>query len=130
MSDPLVSRIDHFVLTVASVEATCAFYEKALGLHIVTFGEGRTALSFGEQKINLHQQGAEFVPHARTIAPGSGDFCLTTTVPLDQIIAHLGAAGVVIEEGPVPKTGARAKLTSVYFRDPDGNLVEVSNETA
>jgi catechol 2,3-dioxygenase-like lactoylglutathione lyase family enzyme len=128
MPKPLVSRIDHFVLTVASVEATCAFYEKALGLETVTFNEGRRALSFGEQKINLHQHGAEFVPHARAIAPGSGDFCLTTMVPLDEIIAHLKAAGVEIEQGPVPKTGARSKLRSVYFRDPDGNLVEVSNE--
>ena len=128
MSTPLVSRIDHFVLTVASVEATCAFYRKALGLEVVSFGGGRTALSFGEQKINLHQHGAEFVPHARTIAAGSGDFCLTTTVPLDEVIAHLQAAGIEIEVGPVPKTGARSPLVSVYFRDPDGNLVEVSNE--
>ncbi len=128
MTKPLVSRIDHFVLTVASIEATCAFYEKALGLETVSFGEGRRALSFGGQKINLHQHGAEFVPHARTIAPGSGDFCLTTAVPLDEIIAHLEAAGVTIEVGPVAKTGARSKLRSVYFRDPDGNLVEVSNE--
>ena len=128
MPKPLVSRIDHFVLTVASIDATSTFYERALGLETVTFAGGRKALTFGEQKINLHQHGAEFVPHARTIAAGSCDFCLTTTVPLDEIIAHLKSAGVEIEEGPVPKTGARSKLRSVYFRDLDGNLVEVSNE--
>jgi catechol 2,3-dioxygenase-like lactoylglutathione lyase family enzyme len=130
MSRSLVSRIDHFVLTVADVEATCAFYGKALGMETVTFSGGRKGLAFGEQKINLHRHGSEFVPHARAIAPGSGDFCLTSTVPLEEIIAHLAAAGVAIEEGPVAKTGARSKLRSVYFRDPDGNLVEVSEYPA
>ena len=128
MPKALVDRIDHFVLTVADVEATCAFYENILGMETITFAGGRKGLAFGEQKINLHRHGAEFVPHARSVAPGSADFCLTTAVPLDKIIAHLTSASVEIEEGPVPKTGARAKLKSIYFRDPDGNLVEVSNE--
>lgn len=123
-----IDRIDHFVLTVADIEATCAFYRAALGMEVVVFGAGRKALSFGGQKINLHQRGAEFLPNARTATPGSADFCLTTTVPMDDVIAHLTAQGIAIEDGPVPRTGARAPLTSVYVRDPDGNLVEISNE--
>jgi catechol 2,3-dioxygenase-like lactoylglutathione lyase family enzyme len=123
-----IDRIDHFVLTVSDIDATCAFYEAVLGLEITVFGNGRKALSFGEQKINLHQQGAEFTPHARVPAPGSADFCLTTSVPLEDVIAHLEASGIAIEEGPVARTGARAALRSVYIRDPDGNLVEISNE--
>ena len=123
-----VERIDHFVLTVADIEATVVFYETALGMETVTFAGGRKALSFGGQKINLHQKGAEFLPNARVATAGSADFCLTTTLPITEVIAHLEAKGIAIEEGPVPRTGARAALTSVYIRDPDGNLVEISNE--
>jgi len=122
-----IDRIDHFVLTVQDVEATCEFYERALGMRAVTFAGGRRALAFGGQKINLHQHGREFEPKALHPPPGSADFCLITSVPLAEVIAHLAQAGVRIIEGPVPKTGAAGPLLSVYFRDPDQNLVEVSN---
>jgi len=121
-----LKRLDHFVLTVASVEATCAFYETALGMTPVTFAGGRRALAFGDQKINLHQAGAEFEPHARQPVPGSADFCLIADGPIESIVAELQAAGVTVEEGPVDRTGALEPIRSVYFRDPDGNLVEVS----
>jgi len=123
-----IDRIDHFVLTVADMGATCAFYRSALGMQVVEFGGGRKALSFGDQKINLHQKGGEFLPNARVATAGSADFCLTTSVPLDEVVAHLTSLGIAIEEGPVRRTGARAALNSVYVRDPDGNLVEISNE--
>jgi catechol 2,3-dioxygenase-like lactoylglutathione lyase family enzyme len=122
-----IERIDHFVLTVRDVEATCAFYQRALGMTPVTFAGGRRALAFGGQKINLHPQGREFEPKAQHPTPGSADFCLITPVPLADVVAHLARAGVEIIEGPVRKTGAAGPLLSVYFRDPDQNLVEVSN---
>mgnify|MGYP000966967381 CR=1 FL=1 len=122
-----IDRIDHFVLTVKDVEATCDFYSRVLGMEPVTFAGGRRGLAFGRQKINLHRAGHEYEPKARTALPGTGDFCLITRVPLDAVIAHLAACGVAIEQGPVPKTGATGPIRSVYFRDPDGNLVEVSN---
>lgn len=122
-----IASLDHFVLYVADVDATIAFYERVLGMKAVTFAGGRRALGFGSQKINLHASGREYVPHAVNPARGAGDFCLLTDVPLEEVIAHLGAQGVAIEQGPVPKTGATGPIRSVYFRDPDGNLVEVSN---
>jgi catechol 2,3-dioxygenase-like lactoylglutathione lyase family enzyme len=124
----MIDRIDHFVLTVADIEATCDFYRAVLGMEVLTFGDGRTALGFGDQKINLHRKGHEFEPKAARPTPGSGDFCLTTGVPLEEIVARLEQHRVAIELGPVARTGARATLRSIYFRDPDGNLVEVSNE--
>jgi catechol 2,3-dioxygenase-like lactoylglutathione lyase family enzyme len=127
MPAPVIRSIDHFVLTVASISATCDFYARALGFGVEAFGEGRTALTFGHQKINLHEVGREFTPRARVATAGSGDFCLLTEAPVDAVVAHLREIGVVIEEGPVRKTGATGPLSSVYFRDPDGNLVEVSN---
>ena len=125
-----VTAIDHVVLTVSDIDRTIAFYERALGMRAVTFGEGRHALVFGDQKLNLHQAGREFKPNARVATPGAIDICLRTDVALDDVIAHLRSEGIVIELGPVPKTGARGPLRSVYFRDPDGNLIEVANETA
>jgi catechol 2,3-dioxygenase-like lactoylglutathione lyase family enzyme len=122
-----IERIDHFVLTVRDVEATCAFYAQVLGMQVVMFAGGRRALQFGQQKINLHQSGKEFEPKALHPTPGSGDFCLITDVPLPDVIAHLRTCGVAIEEGPARKDGALGPIESVYFRDPDGNLVEVSN---
>jgi len=121
-----IDRIDHIVLTVRDVDATCAFYSRVLGMVVTTFGEGRKALVFGGQKINLHQAGREFEPKARAPTPGSADFCLISAIPLPQVIAHLARCDVEIIEGPVPKTGARGPIRSVYFRDPDFNLVEVS----
>jgi catechol 2,3-dioxygenase-like lactoylglutathione lyase family enzyme len=123
-----IDRIDHLVLTVANVQATCDFYRTTLGMEVPTFADGRKALGFGGQKINLHQKGREFEPKAAAPTPGAGDFCLTTSVAIDDVAAHLRANGVAIELGPVERTGARATLRSLYFRDPDGNLVEVSNE--
>ena len=122
-----IDRIDHFVLTVRDLDATCDFYSRVLGMEVVTFAGGRRGLAFGNQKINLHLAGREFEQKAHRATPGSGDFCLITTVPLADVIAHLAACGVEIIEGPVDKTGATGPLRSVYFRDPDLNLVEVSN---
>ncbi len=123
-----IGRLDHLVLTVQDIEAACAFYERVLGMTRETFGEGRTALTFGRQKINLHTAGREFEPKAKRPTPGSGDLCFIADGPVEAIVAHLRAAGVAIEEGPVPRTGARGPITSVYLRDPDGNLIEVSVE--
>jgi len=122
-----IDAIDHLVLTVKDIDATCAFYGKALGMKVVTFGEGRKALAFGSQKINLHQQGKEIDPKAHRPMPGSGDICLVTSVPLADVMAHLKACGVALIDGPVRRTGAVGTLLSVYFRDPDLNLIEVSN---
>ncbi len=123
-----VLRIDHVVVTARDPDRTIAFYERVLGMRAVTFGDGRRALVFGDQKLNLHQAGREFEPKAAAPAPGAIDICFTTDVPLDAVIRHLEACGVPIEAGPVGKTGARSRLRSVYLRDPDGNLVEISNE--
>ncbi len=122
-----INRLDHFVLTVASIEAACDFYSGVLGMEVRTFAEGRKALHFGTSKINLHQSGHEFDPKADKPTPGSADVCLIATTPLDQVIAHLRECSVAIIEGPVKRTGATGTLHSVYFRDPDGNLIEVSN---
>jgi catechol 2,3-dioxygenase-like lactoylglutathione lyase family enzyme len=125
-----IGRIDHFVLTVRDIEATCAFYSRVLGMEVVSFGEGRTALRFGAQKINLHQAAREFEPKALHPTPGSGDFCLISDVPLAEAIAHIRSSGVAIEEGPVRREGAQGPMESVYLRDPDGNLVEISSYAA
>jgi catechol 2,3-dioxygenase-like lactoylglutathione lyase family enzyme len=122
-----IARIDHFVLTVRDIAATCDFYGRALGMSVETFGAGRTALRFGAQKINLHQAGREFEPKADTPTPGSGDFCLITEVPIETVIAHLQPKGFAIEEMPSPRTGAVGPIRSIYLRDPDRNLVEISN---
>ena len=122
-----IARLDHLVLTVADVGTTCAFYERALGMEIITFGEGRKALAFGEQKINLHQAGQEIEPKAAKPTRGSADLCFIAATPLAEVIAHLGKEGIPIELGPVSRTGAIGPIQSVYLRDPDGNLIEVSN---
>jgi catechol 2,3-dioxygenase-like lactoylglutathione lyase family enzyme len=122
-----IDRLDHIVLTVADIDATIAFYARVLGMREVTFGAGRRALAFGAQKINLHLAGREFSPHARQPAPGSADACFITAAPLDTAMAHVKGCGVTIEEGPVDRTGAMGPIRSFYFRDPDGNLIEVSN---
>jgi catechol 2,3-dioxygenase-like lactoylglutathione lyase family enzyme len=124
-----LSQLDHLVLTVRDVEASCAFYESVLGMRIVTFGEGRKALRFGSQKINLHQAGREFEPKALCPTPGSADLCFLTDLPLEQVIAHVESCGVAVIEGPVLRTGALGPIRSIYFRDPDGNLIEVANAT-
>lgn len=122
-----VQRLDHLVLTVRDVEAAVAFYTDALGMRAVTFGGNRTALAFGEQKINLHARGREISPHAALPTPGSADLCFLTETPLDDVARHLARLGIEIEMGPVERTGATGPILSLYLRDPDGNLVEVSN---
>jgi len=122
-----IEGLDHLVLTVADLGRTRDFYERVLGMEPVVFGEGRHALSFGAQKINLHEAGREFEPKATVPTPGSTDLCFLTNAPVAEVVEHLGANGVEILEGPVRRTGAIGPITSVYFRDPDGNLIEVSS---
>ncbi len=121
-----IDRLDHLVLTVREIEATCLFYAKVLGMEVVTFGSGRRALSFGNQKLNLHEAGREFEPHARHPMPGSADLCFISAIPLSLAIEHFRACGVAVLQGPVERAGATGRIRSVYFRDPDHNLIEVS----
>jgi catechol 2,3-dioxygenase-like lactoylglutathione lyase family enzyme len=116
------------VLTVRDLDATVEFYRHVLGMEVVTFGQGRTAMRFGDQKINLHPLGRGFNLVAARPTPGSADVCLLSREPVSRWVAHLQARGVTVEEGPGPRTGARGPLESIYLRDPDGNLVEISNE--
>ena len=120
-----IASLDHLVLTVADPDATVAFYER-LGMRREAFEGGRVARRFGRQKINLHRAGAEIAPHARRPTPGSGDVCLLVEGPLDAVERELAAAGIAVELGPVERTGAQGPLRSLYLRDPDGNLVELS----
>ena len=122
-----ISRLDHLVLTVSDLDATVRFYTRVLGMEELTFGAGRRALRFGESKINLHQVGHEFEPKAHRPTPGSADLCFIVEQPVAAVAAELTAAGIVLVEGPVERTGARGPITSVYVRDPDGNLIELSN---
>ena len=122
-----ISHLDHLVLTVKDLTVTVDFYQRVLGMNPIQFGEGRLALSFGSQKINLHQQGNEFEPKAQHVQAGSADLCFITNTTMAKAIEHIEAQGVTIEEGPVQRTGATGKIVSVYVRDPDGNLIEVSN---
>lgn len=122
-----IDRIDHFVLTIADLEATRRFYCDGLGMELVAFGEGRHALAFGRQKINLHIRGRELEPKAGNPVPGSGDFCLISEQPLEAWLAHLGRCGIGVVLPPSARTGATGPIRSIYLRDPDGNLVEISN---
>ena len=122
-----IDRLDHLVLTVRDIEATCEFYRRVVGMEVVTFGNNRKALQFGGQKINLHKAGKEFEPKALRPTPGSGDLCLITSTPVKQVINHIRSCGVEIVEGPVMRTGATGPIESVYIRDPDGNLIEIAN---
>jgi catechol 2,3-dioxygenase-like lactoylglutathione lyase family enzyme len=122
-----IDRIDHLVLTVGDVAVTCEFYRRVLGMKVVTFGDDRKALAFGRQKVNLHAHGKEFEPKASVPTPGSADLCLIASTPLSEVATHLRHCGVTILEGPVMRTGATGAIVSLYFRDPDGNLIEVSN---
>jgi catechol 2,3-dioxygenase-like lactoylglutathione lyase family enzyme len=122
-----IERLDHLVLTVANIDRTCEFYTRILGMEVIHFGEGRTALKFGQQKINLHP--ADRVPGlvADKPTPGSGDLCFITTVPLAEVMTHLERCGVPVVAGPGARAGAIGTIQSVYIRDPDQNLVEISN---
>lgn len=122
-----IDSLDHLVLTVADIDISAAFYVKVLGMELITFGDERKALYFGSQKINLHQQGSEFEPRAQQPTPGAADLCLLTSVPISNVVKHLTACEVAIIEGPVQRSGATGPLVSLYFRDPDGNLIEVAN---
>lgn len=121
-----IERLDHLVLTVRSIKTSVAFYERVMGMEAVTFGADRVALAFGRQKINLHEVGKEFEPKAFRPTPGSADLCFITETPLPAVLEHLASCGVEVVEGPVARTGALGPITSVYFRDPDENLIEVS----
>lgn len=123
----IIDRIDHIVLTVKDIEQTCYFYSTILGMSIITFGDDRKALQFGKQKINLHQWGKEFEPKAHSPLPGSADLCLISLNSLESVVEHLNKHKIKIIEGPVERTGANGKIVSVYFRDPDLNLIEISN---
>jgi len=125
----MIDHVDHIVLTTRDLKGCIRFYTEALGMQLEEFRtptETRLALKFGSQKINLHEWGREFVPRAHVAVPGSLDLCFIASIPLDEVISRLRAAGVPILEGPVMKTGAVSKIRSVYVRDPDLNLVEIS----
>ena len=130
LSGIVLDRLDHLVLTVRDLQRTVRFYEEALGMEAVRFADGRYALRFGSQKINLHELGKEFEPKADAPAPGTADLCLLARTPLEGVIRHLETCGVAIEEGPVRRTGALGPIDSVYIRDPDRNLIEIANEAA
>jgi catechol 2,3-dioxygenase-like lactoylglutathione lyase family enzyme len=121
-----IAALDHLVLTVRDLAATCDFYTRVLGMTVVTV-DGRSALHFGVQKINLHVAGREFEPKAVHPTPGSGDLCFLTDLPLVAVMAHIEDCGVPILDGPVPRAGARGPMHSIYLRDPDGNLIEIAN---
>jgi catechol 2,3-dioxygenase-like lactoylglutathione lyase family enzyme len=125
-----IDRLDHLVLTVADIDRTCDFYVRALGMEVVTFGGGRKALQFGRQKINLHQVGREFEPKSHRPTAGSADLCFIASMPLEQVVDWLRKSGIEIIEGPVGRTGAMGPITSVYLRDPDANLIEISTYDA
>ncbi|WP_323784043.1 VOC family protein [Thalassovita sp.] len=128
---PDLAALDHLVLTVADLSETVAFYSDVLGMRAERFdaadNSNRWALYFGTQKINLHQAGAEFLPKARNATPGSADLCFLSQTPVDDWVLHLAETGVEIEQGPVPRSGATGPIQSIYLRDPDGNLIEISN---
>ncbi|MCU4352426.1 VOC family protein [Acinetobacter ursingii] len=122
-----ISHLDHLVLTVAEIEATCNFYQHVLNFEVIEFGENRKALKFGSQKINLHQAGHEFEPKAAFPTQGSADLCFISETPIEHIIQQLKQLHIDIEQGPIQRTGAMGSILSVYIRDPDHNLIEISN---
>ncbi|MEB7641495.1 VOC family protein [Acinetobacter pittii] len=122
-----ISHLDHLVLTVSNIETTCHFYQTVLGFEVIIFKGNRKALKFGNQKINLHQQGNEFEPKALQPTPGSADLCFISDTPISEVVAHLNQLNIQIEEGPIERTGAMHPILSVYIRDPDQNLIEISN---
>ncbi|OZG73921.1 hypothetical protein BTA51_09060 [Hahella sp. CCB-MM4] len=121
-----ISHLDHYVLTVMDIDKTVDFYQTVMGMEKEIFGNGRVALKFGHQKINLHTYGTETEPKAGNVQPGSADMCFISAISLEEVMSHLAEHGVEIIDGPVPRTGAMGPITSVYFRDPDLNLLEVS----
>lgn len=128
---PQITALDHLVLTVSDLDRSVAFYQTVLGMTYHGFtgtdGTKRHAVSFGSQKINLHLAGQEFAPHAQAPTVGSGDLCFLSADPIDTWCAHLASHDVAIEQGPIQRTGATGPIMSIYIRDPDGTLVEISN---
>jgi len=122
----MIKSLDHIVLTTSDLDKCIDFYTRVLGMELERFGQGRLALRFGEQKLNLHDQGTVTANYAAHPTPGSLDLCFLADRPLDEVIAHLRKADIPIELGPVPRTGARFALRSIYLRDPDQNLIEIS----
>ncbi len=122
-----IQSLDHLVLTVSDIKRSIDFYSIVLGMQAEAFGENRWALKFGNQKINLHQKGHEFEPKAKHPTPGSADLCFLVTTPIDEVIRYFEIIHVPIEKGPVKRTGAQTALLSIYIRDPDQNLIELSN---
>jgi len=122
----MISHIDHLVLTVQSLEPTCSFYQRVLGFERKESPGKPTTLRFGSCKINVHEADHTFEPKAHAPTPGSADFCLITNLPLEDVLNHLHSVNVSVEEGPVKRSGAQGEMMSIYFRDPDHNLVEVS----
>ena len=121
-----ITHIDHLVITVKDINKTIRFYESVLGMEKEMFGEGRVSLKFGNQKINVHQKGNKFEPRAKIPTPGSADLCFITDTEISQTIEHIKSKGIEIIEGPVERTGAEGPILSIYFRDPDSNLIEVA----
>jgi catechol 2,3-dioxygenase-like lactoylglutathione lyase family enzyme len=126
----MIDHLDHLVLTAVDPDATVDFYTRVLGMQLETFGAGRVAFKFGNQKINLHVRGREFEPKAHVPVPGALDLCFIASIPLDQVIERLSAAQWPIIEGPVLRTGATGPIRSVYVRDPDLNLIEISGRAS
>jgi catechol 2,3-dioxygenase-like lactoylglutathione lyase family enzyme len=122
----MIDHLDHLVLTTRDRDRCVDFYTRVLGMRLETFGQGRLAFRFGDQKLNLHEAGREFEPKAARPTPGALDLCFLASEPLDAVIQRLQAAGVVIEVGPVGRTGATGPIRSVYIRDPDDNLIEIA----
>ena len=121
-----ISQLDHLVLTVNNIDSTIGFYRDVLGMRLETFAENRHALKFGQQKINLHQAGREFSPHAHVTVPGSADLCFITTETIEDIVTTLQSNHIAVIQGPIIRTGANGSIESVYCRDPDLNLIEIS----
>ena len=122
-----IDRIDHLVLSVSDIEASCDFYSRVLAMEAVNFDHNRRALRFGEQKINLHRADSPIAPHAGHPTVGAADLCFVTRTPLSEVTAQLVECGIAIITGPLSRAGALGPITSIYFRDPDLNLIEVSN---
>jgi len=122
----MIKQLDHLVLTVASIDTSIEFYTRVLGMEEISFGDNRKALKFGPQKINLHQAGGEFEPKALTPCKGSADLCFILDVKLNDMCRHLEQQSITIEQGPIERTGANGSILSIYIRDPDGNLLELS----
>lgn len=122
-----IDSLDHLVLTVKDISRTCSFYRQVLGMQEISFGGDRKALKFGNHKINVHEYGKEIEPKAEHPMPGSADLCFITPTPIEDVEKHIRTCGINIVEGPVRRAGAKGTILSIYLRDPDGNLIELSN---